>query len=333
MLQDARLRSELEEMIRQRHYSPEYAVSRILRRYAQVFQRLESALPGGAGQRHLRHREAAAAAPAGPPPRRHRAPHLARARAGPQPHAQRDGQSRPPLRPRFRHRDRRARQPHGDRGRGPGNPRRRRHRTLPDRRLRRRTGDHRRRQGPGDPPARRGNARPAIATRPRKSASAAVRLEPLRDLPADNRRRRAASTCCGNIEFPYEVDHCVERGADGVGLYRTEFLYLGSETEPTEEVHFQAYSRVVAGDGRQAGDHPHVRPGRRQDAAPAAAGRRAQSVPGPAEHPPGAAAPCRCSARSCGPSCGPACWAISRSCSRWSRRCWNCARRRWCWPT
>ena len=42
MLQDARLRSELEEMIRQRHYSPEYAVSRILRRYAQVFQRLES---------------------------------------------------------------------------------------------------------------------------------------------------------------------------------------------------------------------------------------------------------------------------------------------------
>jgi len=32
----------LEEMIRQRHYSPEYAVSRTLRRYAQVFQRLES---------------------------------------------------------------------------------------------------------------------------------------------------------------------------------------------------------------------------------------------------------------------------------------------------
>ena len=34
--------SELEEMIRQRHYSPEYAVSRTLRRYAQVFQKLES---------------------------------------------------------------------------------------------------------------------------------------------------------------------------------------------------------------------------------------------------------------------------------------------------
>ena len=54
----------------------------------------------------------------------------------------------------------------------------------------------------------------------------------------------------GNIEFPYEVQHCVDRGADGIGLYRTEFLYLGSETEPTEEVHFQAYSQVVAGHGR-----------------------------------------------------------------------------------
>ena len=42
MLQDSRLRSELEEMIRQRHYSPEYAVSRTLRRYAQVFQKLEN---------------------------------------------------------------------------------------------------------------------------------------------------------------------------------------------------------------------------------------------------------------------------------------------------
>jgi phosphoenolpyruvate-protein phosphotransferase (PTS system enzyme I) len=42
MLQDAHLRGELDEMIRQRHYSPEYAVSRTLRRYAQVFQRLET---------------------------------------------------------------------------------------------------------------------------------------------------------------------------------------------------------------------------------------------------------------------------------------------------
>jgi phosphotransferase system enzyme I (PtsI) len=49
----------------------------------------------------------------------------------------------------------------------------------------------------------------------------------------------------GNIEFPEEVGHCTERGADGVGLYRTEFLYLGQDKEPTEADHFAAYSRVV----------------------------------------------------------------------------------------
>jgi phosphoenolpyruvate-protein phosphotransferase (PTS system enzyme I) len=49
----------------------------------------------------------------------------------------------------------------------------------------------------------------------------------------------------GNIEFPHEVEHCTERGAEGIGLYRTEFLYLESEQEPSEEVQFAAYSQVV----------------------------------------------------------------------------------------
>jgi len=74
--------------------------------------------------------------------------------------------------------------------------------------------------------------------------SLAARLETLRDLPgetADGTRIKLMA----NIEFPHEVDHCVDRGADGVGLYRTEFLYLNAETEPDEEVHFEAYSRVV----------------------------------------------------------------------------------------
>ncbi len=49
----------------------------------------------------------------------------------------------------------------------------------------------------------------------------------------------------GNIEFPTETEHCLERGADGIGLYRTEFLYLGRDVEPTEEDHYQAYCRVI----------------------------------------------------------------------------------------
>ncbi len=49
----------------------------------------------------------------------------------------------------------------------------------------------------------------------------------------------------GNIELPQEAEHCRRRGADGIGLYRTEFLYLQSPTPPSEEEHYQAYAQVV----------------------------------------------------------------------------------------
>ena len=78
----------------------------------------------------------------------------------------------------------------------------------------------------------------------------AERLETLRDLPAETLDGVHVSLY-GNIEFPYEVDHCIDRGADGIGLYRTEFLFLGADSEPDEEVHFQAYSRVVEAMGNK----------------------------------------------------------------------------------
>ena len=49
----------------------------------------------------------------------------------------------------------------------------------------------------------------------------------------------------GNIELAQEAAHCTERGADGVGLYRTEFLYLNKTTDPTEEEHYDAYCSVL----------------------------------------------------------------------------------------
>ena len=49
----------------------------------------------------------------------------------------------------------------------------------------------------------------------------------------------------GNIEFPHEVELCKQRGANGIGLYRTEFLYLGRDDDPSEETHYEAYSAVV----------------------------------------------------------------------------------------
>jgi len=49
----------------------------------------------------------------------------------------------------------------------------------------------------------------------------------------------------GNIELASEAAHCLERGAEGVGLYRTEFLYLNKATHPTEEEHYAAYTSVL----------------------------------------------------------------------------------------
>ena len=49
----------------------------------------------------------------------------------------------------------------------------------------------------------------------------------------------------GNIEFPSEAAACLERGAAGVGLYRTEFLFLDRPTPPSEQEQFEAYAAVV----------------------------------------------------------------------------------------
>jgi len=75
-------------------------------------------------------------------------------------------------------------------------------------------------------------------------------LGELRDLPAETRDGTRV-TLLGNIEFPQEAIHCIERGADGVGLYRTEFLYLGKESDPTEAEHLEAYLNVLRTIGSQ----------------------------------------------------------------------------------
>jgi phosphotransferase system enzyme I (PtsI) len=78
----------------------------------------------------------------------------------------------------------------------------------------------------------------------------AARLSGLRDLPAETRDGQRV-LLHGNIEFPHEGAECAERGADGVGLYRTEFLYLGRQSDPTEEEHLDAYMTVIRALGPQ----------------------------------------------------------------------------------
>lgn len=48
-----------------------------------------------------------------------------------------------------------------------------------------------------------------------------------------------------NIEFPEEAETALRNGAEGVGLYRTEFLYLNRKDLPTEEEQYQTYRRVA----------------------------------------------------------------------------------------
>jgi len=69
-------------------------------------------------------------------------------------------------------------------------------------------------------------------------------LDRLRDLPART-KDGVEIALMGNIEFPYEVEPALAKGAMGIGLYRTEFLYLASEKEPTEADHYNAYAEVI----------------------------------------------------------------------------------------
>ncbi|MCS6863832.1 MAG: phosphoenolpyruvate--protein phosphotransferase [Gemmataceae bacterium] len=70
------------------------------------------------------------------------------------------------------------------------------------------------------------------------------RYEHLRDKPAVT-DDRVHIRLFGNIELASEAAHCLDRGAEGVGLYRTEFLYLNKSTHPTEDEHYAAYTSVL----------------------------------------------------------------------------------------
>ena len=50
---------------------------------------------------------------------------------------------------------------------------------------------------------------------------------------------------CANIGTPKDVEGVLRNGAEGVGLYRTEFLFMDRNTLPSEEVQFQAYREVA----------------------------------------------------------------------------------------
>lgn len=66
----------------------------------------------------------------------------------------------------------------------------------------------------------------------------------LKDLPAVTLDGRQVDVCA-NIGTIRDIDGAERNGAEGVGLYRTEFLFMDRDQLPSEEEQFQAYKAVV----------------------------------------------------------------------------------------
>ncbi len=252
MLHDPRLRSQLEEMISERHYSPEYAVSRVLRRYTKVFESLKNDYLANKAhdiadieRRLLRHLLGTDLESLG----NLTSPVLILA------HMLTPSETA--------NLDRRHVKGFVTETGGPGS-----HTAIVACALEIPAvvgmGPFLSEVSGGDLVVIDGNRgevilHPDNETLARYEAEAehargyVAELRTLRDLPAIT-ADGVRIELMGNIEFPEEVAHCRERGCDGVGLYRTEFLYMSGGPEPDEEAHYQAYAKVI----QALGDQPVV---------------------------------------------------------------------------
>lgn len=70
------------------------------------------------------------------------------------------------------------------------------------------------------------------------------KLETLKSLPTQTIDKREIELSA-NIADPREVDLAIRDGAEGIGLYRTEYLYMNRSTLPSEEEQLKAYSSIA----------------------------------------------------------------------------------------
>jgi len=71
-----------------------------------------------------------------------------------------------------------------------------------------------------------------------------LRLRQLRETKSTTRDGRHI-VLSANIELPTDVDAVIANGAEGIGLYRTEFLYVNRDTLPGEDEQYETYRRVA----------------------------------------------------------------------------------------
>src|SRR6266403_724367 len=77
-----------------------------------------------------------------------------------------------------------------------------------------------------------------------RRARVTAQLKELRETTSTTRDGRHI-VLSANIELPEDVDAVKANGAEGIGLYRTEFLYLNRPTLPTEEEQYRTYRKVA----------------------------------------------------------------------------------------
>ncbi len=77
-----------------------------------------------------------------------------------------------------------------------------------------------------------------------RRARISAQLKELRETTSTTRDGRHI-VLSANIELPEDVDAVKANGAEGIGLYRTEFLYLNRTTLPTEEEQYRTYRKVA----------------------------------------------------------------------------------------
>jgi phosphotransferase system enzyme I (PtsI) len=77
-----------------------------------------------------------------------------------------------------------------------------------------------------------------------RRARVVAKLKELRETSSTTRDGRHI-VLSANIELPEDVDAVAANGAEGIGLYRTEFLYLNRNTLPTEEEQYEIYRKVA----------------------------------------------------------------------------------------
>jgi phosphoenolpyruvate-protein phosphotransferase (PTS system enzyme I) len=82
-------------------------------------------------------------------------------------------------------------------------------------------------------------------TRQEQQTQDRLQLQTLRDKPAVS-RDGVSVQLQANIELPEDAQEAAANGAAGVGLFRTEFLYMNRKSLPTEDEQYEAYARVVA---------------------------------------------------------------------------------------